>query len=61
MPVIKKCCTCKEEKSLREFYRQSCGLFGRTGSCKSCRLKKVSEYNKTTRGKELSRENAKKT
>jgi hypothetical protein len=44
MGVKKKCSTCGETKGLQEFYKQECGLLGRTGSCKPCRRKKTREW-----------------
>ena len=36
--VDKKCSKCKIYKNIKHFYKQKCGLLGRCGSCKECRL-----------------------
>jgi len=56
MPVLKECCRCGVKKSIKEFYKQSCGYLGRTGACKACRIKKQLEYQKTDNGIGLRRE-----
>lgn len=48
--MVKKLCkTCKEEKGLHLFYKQKCGLLGRTGSCKACRLNYQKKYDENHR------------
>lgn len=44
MGNIKKCNTCKQDKSIKDFYRQPNGLLGRTGSCKACRKVYQKQY-----------------
>lgn len=56
MPVFKKCSTCKEEKSLKHFYKQNKGLLGRTGSCKVCRRIRTLAYQKTEKAKQKRKE-----
>ena len=34
--VLKRCCTCKQEKELKEFHNDKGSPFGKAYSCKEC-------------------------
>jgi hypothetical protein len=48
---MKKCCRCKEEKSLTEFYRNKSAKDGLTYECKSCKKNMSLEWKKNNREK----------
>jgi hypothetical protein len=46
MQLIKKCCSCKENKELSLFYKDTTATDGLQASCKDCQKKRNSIYNK---------------
>jgi hypothetical protein len=45
MGINKKCTNCLQTKSIAYFYKQKCGLLGRTGECKDCRRLRSRKWN----------------
>ena len=53
MGVKKTCSKCGENKSIAYFYKQKCGLYGRTGECKDCRRKRSKKWSDQNQEKRL--------
>lgn len=49
MSVYKKCSACKISKTIGQFYKQKCGMIGRTGECKECRKARTAAFTKKNR------------
>lgn len=51
MGISKKCNKCLDNKSIAYFYKQKCGLYGRTGECKDCRRLRSRKWNSENKEK----------